>query len=203
MITRYSTRGEEPVLIPHVRREGRHLGVALAHQLGIHHEIPDIDVGEQALVPVPELDVEFEADGLSRDQPAIHGVRFGAEGRHPLLRVLSLRGADAEVAHPDLAAVKGHWQLTFAGVELKVSERKGRTNRFTGNLSTYAPDLLPHLEEFLRDYRPRFLNGATSPFVFVTCRVQSFHHPARRWMTQHIATLPMAYGGARRRNVEG
>lgn len=65
---------------------------------------------------------------------------------------------------------QGHWQLTFVGAELKVSERKGRTNRFTVNLSTYAPDLLPHLEEFLRDYRPCFLNGTTSPLVFVTER---------------------------------
>jgi hypothetical protein len=107
-LPRLLLQGTEPVLILHVRRKGRHLGIALADQLGVDHEVPDIDVGEQALVQVPGLHVEFEADGLPRDQPVIGGVCLRAEGLDASLRMLGLRSVDADVAHPDRAAVQVH-----------------------------------------------------------------------------------------------
>ena len=68
-----------------------------------------------------------------------------------------------------------HWWLSFRGEELKVGQRKGRINTFSIDLTKYFPDLIDHLEEYLRDFRPRFPNASTSPYVFLTV----YGHPFR------------------------
>jgi hypothetical protein len=65
------------------------------------------------------------------------------------------------------------WHLHFKGSELKVSTRNGRTNEYHVDLTEYCPDLLPHLEEFLKVYRPRIPQIETSPLLFRT----SFGNP--------------------------
>jgi site-specific recombinase XerD len=59
----------------------------------------------------------------------------------------------------------GKWWLRYAGEELKVSERSGRTNVFQ---VPWPEELTEHLEEYLREYRPRFPNADTHPQVFLT-----------------------------------
>ena len=62
----------------------------------------------------------------------------------------------------------GHWQLHFAGSDLKIGTRKGRANEYKVDLTDYCPELLPLLDEFLTTYRPRLPGAATSPFLFLT-----------------------------------
>jgi hypothetical protein len=62
----------------------------------------------------------------------------------------------------------GHWQIHFRGQELKVGARQGKPNEYQIDLSTYCPELIPVLEEWLQTYRPRLPNAATSPLVFLT-----------------------------------
>ena len=64
----------------------------------------------------------------------------------------------------------GHWHLEFAGDELKIGYRGAEINRFELNLSTYRPEFIPVLEEFLTVHRPKLPNATTSPFVFLTQR---------------------------------
>jgi hypothetical protein len=64
----------------------------------------------------------------------------------------------------------GHWHLEFAGDELKIGHRGAEINKYELNLSTYRPEFIPILEEWLQVHRPRLPNAATSPFVFLTQR---------------------------------
>jgi hypothetical protein len=64
--------------------------------------------------------------------------------------------------------VHKHWWLSFKGEELKVGQRGGKINTFSLDLTTYFPDLLDHLEEYLSVFRPRFPNALSSPYVFLT-----------------------------------
>ena len=75
----------------------------------------------------------------------------------------------------------GEWILRFEGKELKVGERKGRTNVFEVRLSQLYPkdgptpdDFIPTLEEFITDYRPLLPNAKTSPYLFLTYRGNPF-----------------------------
>ena len=43
-----------------------------------------------------------------------------------------------------------------------------QVNEYHVDLTDYCPEFLPVLEEFLRVYRPRLPNAATSPFLFLT-----------------------------------
>ena len=61
----------------------------------------------------------------------------------------------------------GHWQLHFAGDDLKIGHRGGRVNEYNVNLSVDTEGLVPVLEEFLRVYRPKLPNAQTSPFLFL------------------------------------
>jgi len=63
---------------------------------------------------------------------------------------------------------QGHWWLSFKGEELKVGQRCGKINTFSLDVTAYFPDIIEHLEEYLRVFRPRFPNAATSPYVFLT-----------------------------------
>jgi hypothetical protein len=67
----------------------------------------------------------------------------------------------------------GHWQLAFKGEELKIARRRGGINRFGVDLSKEFPELIPHIEEYLQLYRPRYPNARQSPFVFLT----QYGHP--------------------------
>jgi hypothetical protein len=60
---------------------------------------------------------------------------------------------------------QGVWWLRYAGDELKVRERNGRANVFQ---VPWPPDLTEHLEEYLREYRPKFPHANTHPHVFLT-----------------------------------
>jgi hypothetical protein len=62
----------------------------------------------------------------------------------------------------------GHWHLEFAGDDLKVAYRGTQVNRYALDLTTYAPEFVPLLEEFVTVYRPRIQGSATSPYVFLT-----------------------------------
>ena len=64
----------------------------------------------------------------------------------------------------------GHWHLAFAGDDLKMGNRGAEVNKYEVNLSTYRPEFIPILEEWLTVYRPKLPNAATSPFVFLTQR---------------------------------
>ena len=68
----------------------------------------------------------------------------------------------------------GHWHLAFSGDELKMSHRGAAVNKFEVNLSTYRPEFIPVLEEFLTGHRPRLPGAQDSPFVFLTNRGRPF-----------------------------
>ena len=62
----------------------------------------------------------------------------------------------------------GHWHLHLRGDDLKMGTRGGRVNEYKLNLSADTDGLVPVLEEFLRDYRPRLPGATDSPFLFLT-----------------------------------
>ena len=62
----------------------------------------------------------------------------------------------------------GHWVLHFSGDDLKIGTRQGRVNEYNVDFSRDFGDLVPVLEEWLRDYRPRLPGAATSPLCFLT-----------------------------------
>jgi hypothetical protein len=62
----------------------------------------------------------------------------------------------------------GHWHLRYRGEELKIATRNGRTNEYHVDLTTYCPDLLPHMGEFLDVYRKCLPNAETASSVFLT-----------------------------------
>ena len=63
---------------------------------------------------------------------------------------------------------EGDWQLSFRGSDLKIGNRGERINEYTLNLSKYAPDFLPVLEEWRTVYSPRLPNPAGATLVFPT-----------------------------------
>jgi hypothetical protein len=62
----------------------------------------------------------------------------------------------------------GHWHLEFSGDELKVGHRGAQVNVYHVDLTDYAPEFIPLLEEFLTVHRPKLPNATTSRFVFLT-----------------------------------
>ena len=68
----------------------------------------------------------------------------------------------------------GYWQLHFAGDDLKIGTRGGGVNEYNLNLSTYRPEFIPVLEEFLQVYRPRLPNPTDSTLLFLSCRGKPF-----------------------------
>jgi hypothetical protein len=61
----------------------------------------------------------------------------------------------------------GKWQLRFIGDDLKVGERRGKVNTLC---LPWPEELTEHLEEYLREHRPRFPNADRDPHVFLTRR---------------------------------
>jgi site-specific recombinase XerD len=63
----------------------------------------------------------------------------------------------------------GHWHLRYKGAELKVGVRQGRgSNTYRIDLSEKTVGVVPVLEAFLNDWRPKLPGAATSPYVFLT-----------------------------------
>src|SRR4030095_8605853 len=62
----------------------------------------------------------------------------------------------------------GHWHLHFSGSDLKIGMRQGRANEYNIDLSADTKNLVPVLEEWLREYRPRLRGAQDSPFLFLT-----------------------------------
>jgi integrase len=81
---------------------------------------------------------------------------------------------EMRLGHNLFADEHGHWWLHFEGDELKIGEKRGRANVYKRDLTEVCADLLPVLEEWQRDYRPRLPGAATSPLVFLTYRGNPF-----------------------------
>ncbi len=89
---------------------------------------------------------------------------------------------------------QGHWWLSFRGEELKVGQRNRKLNTFSLDVTAYFPDLLDHLEEYLKVFRPRFPNALTSPYVFLTASGIPFNS---RSLWQDFTTLILKRTGKR------
>jgi hypothetical protein len=59
---------------------------------------------------------------------------------------------------------RGRWWLQYRGDQLKVNAVGGETNIFR---IPWPADLTDNLETYLREYRPRFPNAATSSYLFL------------------------------------
>jgi hypothetical protein len=74
----------------------------------------------------------------------------------------------------------GHWHVHFQGRELKIGSRGGSVNVYDVDLTDYCPDLLPVLEDFLKDHRPRLPGAETSKHLFLTHRGLPFSYQTLR-----------------------
>jgi hypothetical protein len=88
----------------------------------------------------------------------------------------------------------GHWHLHFRGTELKSATRNGRSNSYHVDLTSYCPELLPHLEEFLTVYRPRIPQRPPASYVFATRRGRPFTQQTFR---RELADLVLRYANRR------
>jgi hypothetical protein len=69
-----------------------------------------------------------------------------------------------------------NWNLTFQGADLKVSHRKGKINGIEINLSQDFPELIPQLETFLQDHRPKSSRGrSTSTYSYHNGAIRSLN----------------------------
>jgi len=87
-----------------------------------------------------------------------------------------------------------HWNLTFQGAELKVSHRDGKINSIEINLSQDFPELIPQLETFLQNHRPKLLKGGLYQQVFLSQRGRPFTEFSVR---DQLKTIVYAYTGKR------
>jgi hypothetical protein len=85
-----------------------------------------------------------------------------------MLRVpLRQRGIREMRLGQNLYRLNGGWVLHYNGDQLKVSLRKGKPNTFHID---FPQDLIPELEEFLHQVRPKFPQASEQPYVFLTNR---------------------------------
>jgi hypothetical protein len=89
----------------------------------------------------------------------------------------------------------GAWQLRFRGDDLKIGSRGSQPNVYAINLSQHAPPFIPVLEEFLREWRPRFPGATTSPLVFLSHTGRQF---TERGMHGELATVVAMHTGGKR-----
>jgi integrase len=88
----------------------------------------------------------------------------------------------------------GHWQLAFVGDELKIGQRGAEINKYELNLSTYRPEFIPILEEWLQVYRPKLPNATASPFLFLSSRGAPY---TMRSLHQDLAYIVALHTGQR------
>jgi hypothetical protein len=82
------------------------------------------------------------------------------------MREMDIRLPGVHVPQPRLYQDdEGTWQLRYQGEQLKIGERRGRVNEFR---VPFPPDLVAHLEEYLRDFRPLIPNADRNPLVFLS-----------------------------------
>ena len=62
----------------------------------------------------------------------------------------------------------GDWQLHLQGEDLKIGSRGGQVNTYDLNLTTYCPEAIPLLDEWLTVYRPKLPGAEASPYCFLT-----------------------------------
>src|SRR5262249_2523910 len=94
---------EKELLVPDVRRDRHHLGVAATDHLRVHHDSPSCaphpHVREESSVHVAALKVELEPRDPATHKPAVDRVGSGASMAPAPCVVRDLRGVDADVAH--------------------------------------------------------------------------------------------------------
>jgi hypothetical protein len=85
---------------------------------------------------------------------------------------------------------QGHWRLHFQGAELKIDTRKGRVNTYQLDLTALYPEVIPDLERFLTEYRPRLPHADAAPQVFLTRHGRPFRGTA---LKQELAACVFTY----------
>ena len=88
----------------------------------------------------------------------------------------------------------GHWHLAFVGDELKIGSRGAEINKYELNLSTYRPEFIPILEEWLAVHRPRLPGAQASQFVFLSSRGAPY---TMRSLHQDLAYIVALHTGQR------
>src|SRR5207247_9090883 len=84
--TRLTLERAEVRRVPDVRRDGEHVGIAFAQDIGVEElAVGKPEIGEQPAVAIPPLDVEFELDRLLA---ATVGGEVGRPAAHRLDRRL-------------------------------------------------------------------------------------------------------------------
>ena len=86
------------LLVQHVRRIGRDRGVAVGDQLGVDHEVPDIDIGEHAPLRVFFLRIHLETHRLAEHEGAVELGRLGGAGVHAIAGHPRVARVDPDVA---------------------------------------------------------------------------------------------------------
>jgi integrase len=105
---------------------------------------------------------------LRREHPGLRHALLFARGL--ILRLLvriPLRARNIITLQCDtnLFREDGIWSLRFRGDELKVGRRGGRPNTWR---SPWPPDLVPELEEYLTDHRPKLPGADMTRYLFLT-----------------------------------
>jgi hypothetical protein len=136
---------------------------------------------EQTIVPLRDLEQIADACLAEGRAPVLQPGR----GRHPglwralrfqkgvMLKILvrwpkRQRNIREIQRGRHLTQLDGHWRLRFVGRDLKVAKRGQETNVEERDLTTFCPDFIPILEEWLNVYRPLLPNADTSPYLFLT-----------------------------------
>jgi hypothetical protein len=148
----------EEVLVADVRRDGHHLGVAQANQLGVDHRVADPDVRQEPAIAISSLDIELEPNATAADETSIHLGRLASSGLLTLARMVNLGGVDADVAdllhavgelHVDRVAVDDadHRALDRAGRHGAASEKRQKQQREMPPPERHAATVSPGVGE--------------------------------------------------------
>jgi hypothetical protein len=135
-----------------------------------HHWVSLKQLEEVAEACLAEGRQPFKWDGRTGNPGTFRAVYFQRGVILKLLVRVPLRQRNVRELHLEKNLYKdqaGHWQLHFSGDELKIGTRQGRPNTYHVDLTEYCPDFVPVLEEFLRDFRPRFPGAQTQSCLFL------------------------------------
>ena len=96
----------------------------------------------------------------------------------------------------------GHWRLEFKGRELKVSRKNGKTHEASFDLTENFPDIIDHLNLFLKKYRPLlerdpqehvFINRQGRPFsprgIHMTLTKEIYARTGKRFYLHLVRTI--------------